>query len=406
MPEFQCRVAGPSGEVFERSYVANDEAALRRDLESKDLLALNVRRRNPFVQQLARTFRLKGSVSARDFLVFNQELGALLRAGLPVVPCLDILLERRTNPTFRQALEDVRNRVKSGESLSEAFTAQEEMFPKLYAASLASGERTGELANVLQRFVAYMQKVLSIQRKVVSAMIYPAILLTLAVALVLVMLFFIIPKFNEFLVDFGAELPLITKIMVGVALFCGNHWKIILLLTAATVIGTLFWSRTENGRVQLDRLKLKIPLVGRIYQNYAQNRFTRTLGTLQAGGLPLVTSLELAARAVGNAVFEQELLQVTNSVREGQSLWECLDKTGLMSDISIQMIKVGESTGALVEMLHDASEFTDDEIDTQLTRMVSMIEPLMLVFMALVVATMLLSIYLPLLRAYGNTQGT
>jgi type IV pilus assembly protein PilC len=165
------------------------------------------------------------------------------------------------------------------------------------------------------------------------------------------------------------------------------------------------WSRTLGGRLFFDRMKLRLPLVGAVVQNYAQNRFTRTLGTLQAGGIPMVTSLELSARAVGNLVYERELLKVAANVREGRSLWESLLETGLIADIAVQMIKVGESTGMLVEMLQNASDFTDEEIDTQLTRLVSLIEPLMLVFMALVVATMLLSIYLPMIQAYGQTRG-
>ena len=404
MPEFLCRVAIGSGDVVERKYVAADEAALRRDLENQDLMLLDVRRSNPFLQQLARTLRIKGSISSREFLIFNKELIALVRAGLPIVPSLTILLERRKNATFRHALMDIRERVKSGESLSEAFGAQGDLFPPLYSASLASGERSGEMASVLARFIDYTQRVLAIQRKVVSALIYPAILFTLSIGLVSLMVFFIIPKFNEFLKDFGQELPLITQIIVGIAMFCQERWQIILAGTVAGFFGFMVWHRTPGGRYVMDNLKIRLPILGEIVRNYAQNRFTRTLGTLQAGGIPLVTSLELSSHAVGNVVFERELNEVTTKVREGEALWESLDKTGLISDINIQMIRVGESTGALVEMLDNASEFTDEEIDTQLSRMVTMIEPLMLVFMAIIVATMLLSIYLPMIQLYGGAQ--
>jgi len=404
MPEFFCRVATPTGDIFERSYVAADEPALRRDLEKMDLMILNVRRHNPMMQEFAKTFRLKGSVSIRDFLLFNQELSALVRAGLPIMASLDILLERRKNPTFKQALLDIRDRVRSGESLSEAFQAQGDLFPSLYSASLASGERSGEMASVLARYIAYTQKILTIQRKVISALIYPLILLVLASALITLMVFFIIPKFSSFLTEMGAELPLITQVMFKGANFCKDQWQIILVTLVVTVVTILWWRRTEHGMVALDRFKLNLPLVGRVMRNYAQNRFTRTLETLQAGGIPLVTSLDLAAHAVGSALFERELLKVTGKVREGQALWESLEQTGLISDITIQMVKVGESTGSLVEMLQNASDFTDEEIDTQLTRLISMIEPLMLVFMAIVVATMLLSVYLPMIRAYGTPQ--
>jgi type IV pilus assembly protein PilC len=395
-------VSTPAGEVFWKTLAAADEAALRRDLESQDLLLLDVRRSNPMVRQLAQALRFKSPVSSREFLFFNQELRALVRAGLPIVPSLDVLLERRKNKVFRRALIDVRDRVKGGEALSEAFAAQGDMFPKLYAASLASGERSGELASVLERFVAYMHKLLAVRRKVVSALIYPAILVTLSIVLVALMVFFIIPKFKEFLDDFGAEMPLITKVLVGFSMACRNQWEFILGATVLGIVAAVSYAKSPAGRVALDRLKLRIPIVGGVVQNYAQNRFTRTLGTLQAGGIPLVTSLELSARAVGNAVFEAALLGVAERVREGAPLWESLDNTGLMSDLTIQMIKVGESTGALDEMLKNASDFTDEEIDAKLTRLVTLIEPLMLVFMAVVVATMLLAVYLPLLQAYGQ----
>jgi type IV pilus assembly protein PilC len=403
MPEFICRVATPSGEVFDKVYAGSDESSLRRELENQELMILDVKRRNPVIQQLLRTLKIQGSIAPRDFLFFNQELRALIRAGLPIVPSLDILLERRKNKTFRNALIDIRDRVKGGEALSDGFAAQGDLFPPLYSASLASGERSGELAAVIDRFVAYLHKIIGIRRKVISALIYPVILVTLAVGLIAVMIFFIIPKFNEFLEDFGAELPLITKIVINTSMFAVEQAKFIVGGLVVGFVTLSWWSRTESGHYAFDRFKLRMPLVGKVIREYCQNRFTRTLGTLQAGGIPLVTSLELAARAVGNLVYEKALLGVAEKVREGEALWESLDKTGLLSDITVQMIKVGESTGALDEMLENSSDFTDEEIDANLDRMMSMVEPLMLVFMAFVVATMLLSIYYPLIQAYSQT---
>jgi len=404
MPEFVCRVATPAGEVFDKVYTGSDEASLRRDLEGQELMILDVKRRNPFIQQTLRMLHIQGSIAPQDFLFFNQELRALVKAGLPIVPSLDILLERRKNKTFRNALIDVRDRVKSGEALSEAFDAQGDLFPPLYSASLASGERSGELAAVLGRFVAYLHKIIGIRRKVISALIYPIILFTLATGLIALMVFFIIPKFKEFLVDFGVELPLITKVVIGSSTFAVENAKYIVGGVILGVVVFSWWSRTETGRLGVDRFKLRIPLVGTVLGEYCQNRFTRTLGTLQAGGIPLVTSLELSARAVGNLVYENALLGVAGKVREGEPLWETLDATGLLSDITVQMIKVGEATGALDDMLQNASDFTDEEIDADLDRLMSMVEPLMLVFMAVVVATMLLSVYYPLIQAYGQTS--
>jgi type IV pilus assembly protein PilC len=405
MPEYTCRVANPSGEVIERSYVANDEASLRRELEGQDLMLLSVRKRSSLFGGVGRLFSGRSKVSPREFLLFNQEFSALIRAGIPIVTGLDILLERRKNEAFRSALQDVRDRVKSGEALSEAFAAQGEMFPSLYASTMASGERSGELANVLSRFITYWHNLLKIRRTVISALIYPVILGGLGLVLIALLIFFIIPKFSTFLKEMGGELPLISRIPIGIADFCTQHWQILLAVLITSVVSFTFWKRTPGGRLALDGIKLRLPLVGSVVRNYAQNRFTRTLATLQAGGIPLVASLELSAKAVGNLVYEEALLKVSHKVREGKSLWESLDETELIEDIAVQMIKVGESTGMLVEMLSNCSDFTDEEIDAQLQRLVSLVEPLMLIFMAVLVGFMLMAVYMPLIQAYGSGQG-
>ena len=244
---------------------------------------------------------------------------------------------------------------------------------------------------MLKRFIAYTQTIMAVRRKVVAALIYPTILLVLSVALVVLMTFYIIPKFKDFMDDFGTELPLITKVLMGAAFFAREHWLALIGAVVAVLVALGAWQRSGAGRIVLDRFKLRLPIVGKVIHDYAQNRFTRTLGTLVAGGIPLVTALDLSARAVGNALFERELLGVAVKVREGQSLWESLERTGLISDITIEMIKVGESTGSLEEMLENASTFMDEEIDYRLTRVVALIEPLMLVFMAVVVGGMLLA---------------
>jgi type IV pilus assembly protein PilC len=228
--------------------------------------------------------------------------------------------------------------------------------------------------------------------------------LVLSMGLMALMTFYIIPKFSSFLEEFGTDLPLITRLLVGASLLARNHWFILVGALLAGTVALGAWQRSGAGRVALDGIKMRLPIVGGVIHDYAQNRFTRTLGTLVAGGIPLVTSLELAARAVGNALFERELLTVASKVREGQPLWETLERTGLITDIAVEMIKVGESTGSLEEMLENASEFMDEEIEYRLTRVVALIEPLMLIFMALVVAGMLLAIYLPLIRTYGQAR--
>jgi type IV pilus assembly protein PilC len=404
MAEFVCRMALPTGEIVEKTVVAETEAEVRRDLEDKDMLVLELRKQNPLVSMIAGALSVRPRIATREFLFFNQEFSALLRAGLPILTSLDILIDRRKNLVFKKALMDIRERVKAGEALSEGFAAQGDLFPKLYAASLASGERSGELPNVLKRYIAYTRSIMTIQKKVVGAMIYPAILVSVSIVIVIIMLFKVIPTFATLFTTLGTTLPWETELLVNTATFLQSMWEPLLAGIVGGVVAFLVWKRSPAGRIGFDRLKMKLPLVGLVIRDYAQNRFTRTLSTLLAGGIPLVTALELAARAVGNYVFEQELLGVTVRVREGQPLWESLERMGYVSEMAIEMVKVGESTGALVEMLDNASEFSEEEIDYKLSKMVTMIEPLMLVFMAVIVTGMILAIYMPLFQAVGTSK--
>ena len=237
-----------------------------------------------------------------------------------------------------------------------------------------------------------------------GALIYPAILFCVSIILISIMVFYVIPSFSSLFKDLGTDLPFMTQVLMDTSIFLQAHGIPILATVAAGVTAFIVWYRTPGGRIGFDKFKMRVPLFGPIFRDYAQNRFTRTFSTLLSGGIPLVTSLELSARAVGNAVLEKELMGVTVKVREGQPLWESLEHTGYITEMAIEMVKVGESTGALVEMLDNASEFSEEEIDYKLSKMVTLIEPVMLVFMAIVVTGMLLAFYLPLIRAAGTSK--
>ncbi|PYT09331.1 MAG: type II secretion system F family protein [Acidobacteria bacterium] len=404
MPEFACRLGTPSGDILEETIIAEDETALRHDCERKDLFVISVRRKSGLARLLRNLSPLRPKVSTKEFLLFNQELSALIRAGLPIIASLDILLERRKNHAFRAALEDIRDRVKAGEALSEAFNAQG-LFPKIYSSTLASGERSGEIATVLRRYIAYVKTLLGLRRKVTSALIYPIILMCLSMVLICILIYFVIPNFAKFYTDFGAkDLPLITQILVTFATFVRGNIIVIIAVVIGAAASFSLWRQTEAGSMALDRLKLRLPLLGRVWNSYAISRFSRTLSTLVSGGIPLVTSLEITSGAIGNLVFTRNVQTVAQKVKEGQPLWDSLEKTGLFSNISVEMIKVGESTGALEEMLNSISDFLDEEIDAQLTNIVSLIEPLVLIVMAVLVGGILLAIYYPLLQAYGGQK--
>ncbi|HEU4400592.1 MAG TPA: type II secretion system F family protein [Candidatus Polarisedimenticolia bacterium] len=404
MPEFIARVGTSDGTVLERSFTAESEQALRNDLQEREYLIFGIRRKSGLAS-LVPDFSRKRSVRMKEFLLFNQELAALIRAGLPIIGSLEILLERRKNPIFKKALEDVRDQVRGGASLSEAFQAQGDLFPGIYSATLASGERSGEVATVLLRYIAYQKTMMGLKRRVVGALIYPAILFLMSVALITILITYVVPQFKDFYADFGGELPLLTRLLIGFSTLATRNLPIVLVVLAAAGLGARAWLRTEPGRLARDRSMVRVPILGGIGHRFACSRFMRTLGTLIAGGIPAVTALGISARAVGNRHFEATLLDVERKVREGGSLWQSLEETGLFNDIAIEMTKVGESTGSLHEMLANIADFYDEEIETRIATIMVFLEPVMLVGMGLFVALIMLAIYLPLLKSYAQSSG-
>jgi len=403
MPEFVARLGTADGSILERSFNSESEKSLRAELAGQ-YLVLGVRKKQTVASLVPGLGGPRG-IKMKEFLMFNQELASLLKAGLPIVASLDILTERRKNPVFKQALLDVRDQVRGGMSLSEAFSSQGELFPRIYCSTLASGERSGEIAAVLTRFIAYQKTLLSTRRKVIGALIYPAFLLLVSVGVIAILVAFVVPKFADFYKDMGADLPLITRVLMGLSTLMTRYSPVVLVVVIGGLIAWRAWARTDSGRLNIDRMRMRIPVIGGLLQGYAASRFVRTLGTLVAGGIPVVAALGIAARAVGNVVFERALIDVERKVREGGGLWQALEETHLFSDIAIEMTKVGESTGALSEMLVNVSDFYDEEIDNRLATLMALMEPVMLIGMGIIVAMMLLAMYLPLLRSYSLTGG-
>jgi len=404
MTEFVCRLGTASGEIIEGVYASETEAALRQEFERKDYLILSLKTRNPILGLLRPAASGGGRVKMSEFLIFNQELASLVHAGLPILACLDILIERRKNPVFRKALTDIREQVRAGAALSEGFASQSHLFPPIYASTLASGERSGEIESVVRRYLKYMKTILALRKKVVSALVYPALLVAMSAVLIAVLIYYVLPSFSEFYKQFGADLPLLTEMLVTFALLARtNAWALVALVLGAWLAVTVL-RRTDAGRVQFDRWKLRLPLVGRVVHKYSIANLSRTLGTLLAGGIPLVQALDIANQAVSNSAFRAALAGAAVRVREGQPMWESLERTGLMTDLAIEMIKVGEATGSLEAMLGNVAEFYDEEIETDLATLVAIIEPAMLIFMGLFIAMILLAIYMPLFKSYTSSQ--
>jgi len=401
--EFVCRVGTPEGRVIERKFEAADETALRSELDKQGLHLFQARRR-----------ALSGGLSmprfggghkplnAQEFMLFNQELAALLRAGLPLMQALDLMLERMTDERFRAVLGDIRDRVRSGEDLSEAFSAHGDMFPRLYPATLKAGERSGELESVVRRFIRYQRLVTDARKRAVSALIYPAVLIGLSAVMLSVLMIYVVPSFTRFYEGLDAELPVITRLVVGLSLFLRDWLWFVVIGAVAGLVALRRWIRTPAGRRAWDGLKLKVPLLGGVLHTFALSEFCRSLSTLLAGGIPLVPALEIAVAAVGNASVRAAVEPQIRRVREGEAFYAAIEESGVFPSLAIDMAKVGEETGALDEMLSSVSDFFDEKVELQLQRILALVEPAMLVFMGLVVAIILLSLYLPMFGAMAR----
>jgi type IV pilus assembly protein PilC len=398
--EYLCRVGTPAGEVVEQSFSASDETALRADLEQKGFYVFAVRR----------PLGLKGlgvrreRVPTASLMVFSQELSALLRAGLPLVQSLDVMLERQRQPTFRRSLTAIRDKVKTGVSLSEAFRGEGELYPPMLSASLVAGERTGNLEEVLRRFVQYMRLNLSLKRKAVSAAIYPAMLVVMMCGLVAVAVVKVIPEFEKFFDDLEIELPFLTRALMGISHAVRGNLALILVGLAIAFAGVTAWRRREGSGVTIDRFLLRLPYLGRLMRIYATSQLARTLSSLLAGGLPLVNAMEVAASSIGNRAMAAAVGQATPQIREGKSLTHALETTGMLENVALEMVKVGEQTGALGDMLNAIAEFYEEELDVAISTVLTLVEPIMLTLMAVVVAVMLLAFYLPLFEAVSGLQ--
>jgi type IV pilus assembly protein PilC len=393
--EFRCRLGTPGGEIVEGVYAAESEARLRREFEEKGLYVLGIQRAGRMAFGTLRMPR-RARISTREFLVFNQELATLLKAGMPLVQSLDILRQRVANPLLKTVLDDVYERVRGGSSLSEAFEAHGALFPGIYTASLMAGEKSGSLEQVIRRFVAYVKVVSAVKRKTISALVYPLILLALSCIVVGIIVLRVVPEFALFYNQFGQELPLSTRMIVAFSSFAAAYFFVVVLGVAVAAASFWSWLQGAGNRRRFDRWTLRLPMLGPIAQKFATSQAARTLATLLGGGIPLVNAIDVASRSIANRHMAHELQAAAQQVREGRALAAAMSASGAFPDVAIKMVEVGESTGALQEMLNSLSDFYDEEIETSLGRFVTMVEPVLLVVMGLVIAGLLLALYMPL----------
>jgi type IV pilus assembly protein PilC len=365
----------------------------RQKLLDRGLYVYSVKPRSRVMAGLERRTSQR-RVGGSEFLILNQQFNTLIKAGLPILKALDLLSTRASSPRLRPVLSEVRDRVREGASLSEAID-QQGVFPKVYSTAILAGEKSGNLSGVLDYYIAYQKVTTGVRKKVLFTLIYPAILITVATAIVSYLVAVVIPTFAKLYTELNIALPGPTRILLAITVGYRIYVIVALVVLFAAAVGLYLWSRSEEGGEAFDRLKLKLPVIGDTWIKFQMAQFARTLSTLLTGGTPLVAALQTSSDSLTSRLIRNTVNRATQQVREGQSLHSGLASNSVIPELALDMIEVGESSGALAPMLNSVAEFYEDEVGLRLQGMVSIIEPVILLFMAAVVLFILVSLYLP-----------
>jgi type IV pilus assembly protein PilC len=387
MAEFVIRLADERGRLQEQVHSATSAEELRTRFTQAGYYVYSVKARG--LRALQKKIKLEG------FLIFNQQFLTLIRAGVPILPALEMLTKSQKNTNFRAQLEGVTQRIRTGQSPSEAFEAQGG-FPPIYTTTLLAGERSGHLEDVLARYLSFQRIALTFRKKLTASMFYPALLVVMVISMFLFLITFVVPRFGQLYDQIGGQLPALTLFLLAL----GKNFQTYILYAIPVIVligyGLWRWSRTEKGGNRVDKIRLKMPIFGNIWLKYQVAQFSRTLSTLLEGGMPPVPSLETAARSIASRIISKAVRTSVVSVREGKPLSQALTQTKVFPELATSMIEVGESTGALPQMLNSVAEFFEEDVQTALTAALSLIEPIILVVMGIVVVTIMIALYLPI----------
>jgi type IV pilus assembly protein PilC len=395
MPEFALKYADSRGEIRSQTVEAASADEIRQRLTDQGFLVYSIRQRGGFAGLPPLFGGRRKKLDLEKVLIFNQQFVTLFRAGLPILKCLDLLAERLTDSSLRPYVRDIREDVRQGTLLSEAFERQG-VFPAIYTTSIMAGEKSGALGEVLERYVNYQKLALGVRKKILLSLLYPTILISLVILLVVFLVTFVVPRFASLYSTTNAQLPAPTRLLIAVGTTAQSYIVLGVAVLAVVVVALRFYLKTENGQAQADRLKLKTPVLGEIWTKYQVAQLARLLSTLLTGGIPLVQGMETASQSVASPLLRGALSKAQKMVREGQPLSAALASTGIVPPLAIDMIEVGESTGALPAMLGSVAEFYEDDVNTRTQAALSLIEPGIMLFMGAFIAFVLISLYLPI----------
>jgi type IV pilus assembly protein PilC len=399
MTEFVIRLADERGRVQEQTHAAATAEELRARFTQAGYHVFSVKARGLLAGQ-----GKSKKVKLETFLVFNQQFLTLIRAGLPILSSIELLARRQKLLHFRAQLDDVATRVKNGESISQAFEAQGG-FPVVYTVTLLAGERSGNLEEVLQRYLDFQRVNLTFRKKLIASLIYPAVLVVMVTGMFIFLITYVVPQFAKLYEQLGTQLPAITTFLLELGKATQSYGLYALVVFVILIVLLVRWIKTDAGAMLVDKIRINLPLIGSVWLKYQVGLFSRTLSTLLKGGLPLVPSLETAARSIDSRQISNAVFASVESVREGKGLAVSLNATKMFPELAVEMVEVGESTGALPQMLNSVAEFFEEDVQTNLTAAMSLIEPAILIVMGVVVVTILIALYLPIFSLSTSSGG-
>jgi type IV pilus assembly protein PilC len=403
MAQFLVKVADEQGHLRQQVEHGYSEAEVHDRFTQQGYLVYWVKPKTLLSTGGGQFGQRAGKLKQSAFLIFNQQFLTLIKAGLPILTALDLLIKRQRDKFLLRLLENVRERVKGGELLSDAFAAQQ-VFPKMYTTTLMAGEKSGSMEEVLSRYIAYQRMVQTFRKKLFVSLVYPALLISVVTVMLIFLITYVVPKFADLFNSLDADLPAITVFMLTLGVNAQKYGWIVLLVAAAVVVLLLRWKRSDNGAERVDRFLLSLPLLGEIRLKYQVANFSRILGTLLQGGLPLVPAMETAGESMSSRQMLNGVTAAAERVREGQSLAHSLESQKLFPDLAVEMLEVGESTGALPAMLNSVAEFYEEDVQTALGAAMALIEPMILVVMAVFVGGILISLYMPIFTLGANVH--
>ncbi|GAW66675.1 type II secretion system protein F [Geoanaerobacter pelophilus] len=406
MPKFDWEARSKAGSTQKGVMEAGNAAQVEAQLKRYGFTGITVKEQGKgFNMQL----KLPGSgakkIETKELVVFTRQFATMIDSGLPLVQCLDILSGQQENKTFKDILIKVKESVESGSTFADALSKHPKAFDQLYVNLVAAGEVGGILDTILARLAAYIEKAMKLKKQVKGAMVYPITIMSIAVIVVGVILVFVIPTFAKMFADFGGELPAPTRIVIAMSNFLTKYIVVIIAVLFGIKFAIGKYYNTPGGRKNIDRLALRAPVAGPLIRKVSVAKFTRTLGTMISSGVPIMDGLEIVAKTAGNKIVEEAIYKVRQSISEGKTIAEPLSESGVFPPMVVQMISVGEATGAMDAMLNKIADFYDDEVDDAVGAMTSMMEPLLMVFLGTTVGGLVIAMYLPIFKLAGAVGG-